>query len=68
MSADGSRAQPHWNESAADIAALEHEVQLLFEIRDGLASHSGREMMVDAVTGLIDERQADLERARRPLL
>ena len=53
-------------DSAANIAALEHQVQLLNEIRDGLASQPGSEVMVDAATGLIEERQAELERARRP--
>ena len=52
--------------SAAEMDALGHEVQLLHEIRDGLASQSGTEVMVGAVTGLIEERQAELERSRRP--
>ena len=49
---------------AAEIAALEHEVQLLDEIRDGLAAQPASETMVGAVTGLIEEREAELERAR----
>ena len=64
MSADDSGAQPHRNESAEDVAALEHEVQLLQEIRDGLAGQPGSDVIVDAVTGLIEERQADLNRSR----
>ena len=52
--------------SAANIAALEHEVQLLHEIRDGLASQPGVDLMVRAVTGLIEERQAELKRSRHP--
>jgi len=55
------------SDSAAEIDALEHEVQLLQEIRDGLASKPGSDVMVGAVTGLIEERQAELERSRRPL-
>ena len=65
MSADDSEAQPPPDESAADIAALEHEVQLLHEIRDGLASQPGSDVMVGAVTGLIEERRAELERSRQ---
>ena len=49
---------------AAEIAALEHEVQLLHEIRNGVASQPGSEVMVEAASRLIEERQADLERAR----
>lgn len=64
MSADGSGAQPQSAESAADIAALEHEVQLLRQIRDGLVGQPRSDVIVDAVTGLIEERQADLERSR----
>jgi hypothetical protein len=52
------------SDSAAEIEGLEHEVQLLHEIRDGLASQSGSDVMVGAVTGLIAERQAELERSR----
>ena len=66
MSADDSGPQPHRNESAANIAALEHEVQLLHEIRDGLASQPGSDVMVGAVTGLIEERQAELDSSRHP--
>ena len=67
MSADDSGAQPRSVESAADIAALEHEVQLLHEIRAGLASQPrGSDVMEEAVAGLIEERQAELERSRRP--
>ena len=64
MSADYSGAQPRSDESAADIAALEHEVQLLQEIRDGLAGQPTSDEIVDAVAGLIEERQAYLERSR----
>ena len=53
-------------DSAAEIARLEDEVQLLNAIRDGLASQPGSAVMVGAVTGLIEERQADLERSRHP--
>ena len=53
------------SDAAADIAALEHEVQLLHEIRDGLASQPGSDAMVGAVTGLLEERRAELERSRR---
>ena len=52
------------NDSAAETERLEYEVQLLHEIRDGLASQAGSEAMVGAVTGLIDERQAELVRSR----
>ena len=55
------------NDSAAETARLEHEVQLLREIRDGLASQPGSDVMVEATTGLIADRQAELERSRRPL-
>lgn len=34
------------------------------EIRDGLASQPGSDAMVEAATGLIEEREADLERSR----
>jgi hypothetical protein len=66
MSAEDSGAQPRSDESAVDIAALEHEVQLLHEIRDGLAGQPRSDLIVEAVTGLIEERQADLERSRWP--
>ncbi len=52
------------SDSATDIAALEHEVQLLHAIREGLSSQAGSEAMVEATIGLIEERQAELERAR----
>lgn len=52
------------SDSAAEIDALEHEVQLLHAIRDGLASQPGSDVMVGAVTGLMEERQAQLERSR----
>ena len=55
------------SDSAAEIAALEHEVQLLHEIRDGLASQPDSEVMVGAVSGLIGERQVALDRSRRPI-
>ena len=64
MSANDSGAQPHRNESDADIAWLEHEVQLLHEIRDGLVAQPRSDVIVEAVAGLIEERQAELERAR----
>ena len=64
MSAGDSGAQPHRNELAADIAALECDIRLLQEIRDGLASQPGSDVMVQAVTGLIEERRADMERSR----
>ena len=51
-------------DAAAEIARLEHELQLLREIRDGLASQPGSVAMVEATTGLIEERQAELERSR----
>ena len=54
------------SDSAAETDALRQEVQLLHEIRDGLASQPGSEVMVRAVTGLIEERQAELERSRHP--
>ena len=41
------------SDSAAELDALEHDVQLLHEIRDGLASHPGSDVIVGAVTGLI---------------
>ena len=53
-------------DSSAESDALKHEVQLLHEIRDGLASHPGSDVMVGAVTGLIEERQAELRRSQRP--
>ena len=52
------------NDAAAEIARLEHEVQLLQEIREGLAEQPGTDVMVEATTGLIEERQAELERSR----
>ena len=52
------------NDPATETARLEHEVQLLHEIRDGLASQPGSDVMVEATTGLIEERQAELERSR----
>ena len=52
------------DDSAAEIVRLEDDVQLLDEIRTGLASQPGSEVMVEATTGLIEERQAELERAR----
>jgi hypothetical protein len=54
------------NDSAAETARLEDELQLLHVIRDGLASQPGSDVMVEATTGLIEERQAELERSREP--
>ena len=51
-------------DSAAEIDALEYEVQLLHEIRDRLASQPGSDVMVEATTGLLEERRAELERSR----
>ena len=60
---DAERLDPS-DDPAANIAALEHEVRLLQKIRGGLASQPGSEVMVEAATGLIEERQAELERSR----
>lgn len=54
------------SDAAAEIAALEHELELLCEIRDSLASQPGSDVTVGAVSGLIEERRAELERSRRP--
>ena len=64
MSADDSGAQTASTSRLRNIAALEHEVQLLQEIRDGLAGQPTSDEIVDAVAGLIEERQAYLERSR----
>ena len=64
MTAEDAEELDPSDDAAANIAALEHEVRLLQEIRDGLASQPGSEVMVEATTGLIEERQAELERAR----
>ena len=52
------------DDAAAELEALEHEVQLLHTIRDGLASQTETDVMLRAVTGLIEEREAELERSR----
>ena len=67
MTSEDAGEQDPSNDSAAETARLEHEVQLLHEIREGLASQPGSDVMVEATTGLIEERQAELERSRRPL-
>ena len=64
MTAEDAGGLDPSNDSAAEIEGLEHEVQLLHEIRDGLVSQPGSDVMVGAVTGLIEERQAQLERTR----
>ena len=64
MSVDDSGAQPHGSESAANIVALEHDVHMLHGVRDGLASQPGSDVMVAAVNGMIEERQAALDRSR----
>jgi hypothetical protein len=64
MTAEDAGERDPSSDSAAEIDALEHEVQLLHQIRDGLASQPGSDVMVGAVTGLIEERQAELERSR----
>jgi hypothetical protein len=66
MTAEDGRELDPSRGPAAEIAALQHEVQLLHEIRDGLASQPGSDVMVGAVTGLIEERQVALDRSRRP--
>ena len=66
MTAEDARALDPESDAAADIDALEHEVELLREIRSGLASQPGSDVMVAAVTGLIEDRRAELERSRRP--
>lgn len=54
------------NESAADITALEHEVSVARRrYGTGWRRNSGTDVMAKAVTGLIEERQAELERSRR---
>lgn len=63
MTKDAGELDPS-HDLAAEIAALEHEVQLLHEIRDGVASQPGSDVMVEAATRLIKERQSELERAR----
>ena len=62
MTAEDAGERNPTSDSAAAIDALEDEIQLLHEIRDGLASQPGSDVMVGAVTGLIEERQAELER------
>ena len=66
MTAEEAEELDPSSDSAAEVAALEHEVQLLHEIRDGLASQPGSDVMVGAVTGLIEERQVALDRSRHP--
>jgi hypothetical protein len=66
MTAEDAGERDLSSDSGAHVAALEHEVQLLIEIRDGLASQPGSDVMVGAVTGLIEERHAELERSRHP--
>ena len=66
MTAEEAEELDPSSDSAAEVAALEHEVQLLHEIRDGLASQPGSDAMVGAVTGLIEERQVALDRSRHP--
>lgn len=59
----GERDPP--DEFAAEIDALEREVRMLHDIRHGLASQPGIDVMVEATSGVIEEREAELERARR---
>jgi len=53
------------SDARAEIEELEQDVQLLHELRDGLESGSGAEVMAEAVAGVLADRQADLDRARR---
>ena len=64
MTAEDAGERDPSSDSGSRVAALEHEVQLLHEIRDGLASQPGSDVMVGAVTGLIEARHAELERSR----
>ena len=66
MTAEDAGERDLSSDSGAHVAALEHEIQLLIEIRDGLASQPGSDAMVGAVTGLIEERQVALDRSRHP--
>ncbi|MGZ8782471.1 MAG: hypothetical protein ACXWZB_03125 [Gaiellaceae bacterium] len=66
MTTEDTRETEPSGEAAADAAALEQEVRMLQEIRDGLASQPGVGLMVTAVSGLIEEREAQLEHSRRP--
>ena len=66
MAAEGAEGLDPSDDSDADIAALLDEVQLLGQIRAGLQAQLDSETMVEAVTGLIEERQAELEHSRRP--
>jgi hypothetical protein len=66
MTAEDARGLDPESDAAAEIDALQHEVELLREIRNGLASEPGSDVIVGAVTGLIEERRAELERSRRP--
>jgi hypothetical protein len=63
MTAEEAEARDPSSHSDADADALRNDVRLLHEIRDGLASEPGSEVMVEAVTGLIEERQAEQARA-----
>lgn len=63
MSADDAEAQDRSNSSASDIDALINEVQLLQNMRASLKADAADQTMVEAVTGLLRERQADLERS-----
>ena len=65
MTEDAGELDPS-NDSAAETARLEYEVQLLHEIQAGLASQPGSDVMIEATTRVIEERQAELERSRHP--
>ena len=66
MTTEDAGGQDPSDDSAAEIARLEHEIQLLHGIRDGLASQPESDAMVGAVTGLIEERRAELDRSPHP--
>ena len=65
MAAEGADELDPPYESDARIDALVDEVQLLHEIREGLEIEPRTAVILQAVTGLIEDRQAELERSRR---
>lgn len=65
MSTEDAEGVEASSDSIAEIDAAQHELQLLHQIRESLDAESHDEMMVEAVTGVIAARQAQLERSQR---
>jgi hypothetical protein len=65
MSAEDAEREGAPSDTNEEIDALIHELELLRQLRANLDAASRSQVIVEALTGLTEERQAELDRARR---